>query len=84
MTSRHTATNAAKLVQAWEPGLMCRMGGAANGGSAKTPEERERLDQEHQGKDLDKPAGANPGEGSPRSPGSRTPDLPEPSRDGTD
>ena len=81
MTSRQSAARDANLVQAWEPGLLSRMRGAANGGSAKSPEERERLDEEHQGKDLDKPAGVGDGAGSS---GSKTPELPEASRDRSD
>lgn len=38
--------NADHLSRSWTSGLASRMGGAANGGSAKSPEEREALDRE--------------------------------------
>ena len=75
----------AKLDQLSEPGILSRMGGAANGGSSKTPQERRQLDEEHQGKDLDEPAASDPGSSGPGSSGgSQGSENPQPSRDRRD
>jgi hypothetical protein len=49
------------LNRSHEPDLISRIGGAAQGGSAKTPQERKALDREHEEKqkDRDEPAGAS-------------------------
>jgi len=46
------------LTRMSEPGSMSMIGGAANGGSVKPKEEREKLDREHQHQQSESPAGA--------------------------
>jgi hypothetical protein len=41
-----------------DPDGLSRIGGAAQGGSTKTPKEREALDRRHQEQQQDGPAGA--------------------------
>jgi hypothetical protein len=50
-----------KLDQLWEHAALSRIGGVVQGGSTKTPREREAMDRQHEGRDdLDKPEGALP------------------------
>jgi hypothetical protein len=50
-----------KLDQLWEPAVLSRIGGAAQGGSTKTPREREAMNREHEGRDkADASEGALP------------------------
>lgn len=39
------------LDRLWEPSPLARIGGAAQGGSAKTPREQEKMNQTHEGRD---------------------------------
>lgn len=48
-----------------EPGSLSRIGGAAQGGSAKSKEEREALDREHGQPTDDKASGAQEATGKP-------------------
>ena len=48
-----------RLDQLWEHATLARIGGAAQGGSTKTPREQEAMDRKHEGRD-DQPAGALP------------------------
>ena len=49
--------NASNLGRSHEPDALSRIGGAAQGGSAKPKQERDKLDREH-GVDEDAPSGS--------------------------
>lgn len=49
--------NASPLERSQAPDALSRIGGAAQGGSAKPPQERAELDREHEQRQEDKPAG---------------------------
>jgi hypothetical protein len=72
--------NAPRWDATFEPGLLSRMGGGGNSGSSKTREERDAIDRENQGDDLDNPAGDDPRRRSPASPDSPATENPDPNR----
>jgi hypothetical protein len=64
-----------QLDQMWEPTALSRIGGGAQGGSTRTPREREEMNRKHPGRDdLDKPAGAVPPQ-EPAPPQEHTPQV---------